>query len=713
MRLPVYCVPGELTERLAEWLPEEALARPWPGPEPAGGGAFRSPDEAATGHGVEPETPAVLLVDAPLDVVAWATRVAAERPGLVLVAVGDRPELPGTAAAPLAWLPRDASGAVGRAILGAALAYAELADAHALTRSQSGQLARDLGDLTRIGILLSAERSIDTLLELILTKAREITTSDAGSLYLVETDAAGRRHLRFTLVQNDSLRVPFEASTLAVDSQSLAGHVTLTGRALNLADAYHPPPGVAFHIDRRFDEQAGYRTKSTLVVPMTVPTGEVVGVLQLINRKADRSQRLDAADAVLRCALSFPPEAEERATFLASQAAVALANARLYAELRAALASLEESQRHVVKAERLRALGEMSAGVAHDFNNLLAVIVGRTQLLLRQATDPDITRQLDAIEQAGQDGARTIRRIQEFARTRRSRPFQPVDLSRVVDDVVEATRPRWQEDAGRRGVVYDVRVEGVPGPAVIGDASELRESLLNIFLNALDAMPGGGRVTFTTESRAGWVTCAVADAGSGMAEGIRRRVFEPFFTTKAEQGTGLGLSIAYGIVARHGGEIDVESEPGTGSVFTVRLPVVASTGTRVPVESAGSSARILVVEDRTQVGAVLADLLVAMGHEVVVSPDGGAALTRLESMPFDLVMIDLGLPGLPGGDVVAAARDRRPGVPVVLATGWAHQLDPRELRVAGIDHIVAKPFDGAVLAQVVKAATTRGGSTSS
>src|SRR5262249_1314873 len=194
----------------------------------------------------------------------------------------------------------------------------------------------------------------------------------------------------------------------------------------------------------------------------------------------------------------------------------------------------------------------------------------------------------------------------------------------------EAARRRWDGDARRRGVNYDVRVEGVPGPGVIGDARELRESLLNIFQNALDAMPTGGRVTFTTEARAGWVTCAVTDSGSGMAEGIRRRGFEPFFTTKAEQGTRLGLRLAYGTAARHGGEIGVESELGTGRAFTVRLPVVGQAAGGAPIESLGPPARILVVEDRTPVGAVLADLLVTMGHEVVVSPDGGAALARLE-----------------------------------------------------------------------------------
>src|SRR5439155_7682565 len=448
------------------------------------------------------------------------------------------------------------------------------------------------------------------LLELILAKAREITVSDAGSLYLVETDAAGRRHLRFVLVQNDSLDVPYKESTLDIGSQSLAGHVALTGQALNLADAYHPPGGAVFQIDPTFDAQTGYQTKSMLVVPMKVPTGEILGVLQLINHKADRAQRLGSPADVERAALPFPLRAEEQASFLASQAAVAIANARLYAELRTAVKSLEESQRRIIQGERLRALGEMAGGVAHDFNNLLAVVVGRAQLLMRQALDPDVRRQIAVIEQVGKDGAQAVRRIQEFARMRRARTFQSVDLNRVVGEVEEATRTRWSDESQVRGVSYEILTETRPVSPVLGDPAELREVLMNLLLNALDAMPQGGRVTFATGVEGGQVYCAVTDTGAGMTDQVRQRVFEPFFTTKAEQGTGLGLSIAYGIVTRHRGDIEVQSRLGMGSRFTIRLPVghevSPSASCAVPLVP-DRAARVLLIEDERPVRDVLID----------------------------------------------------------------------------------------------------------
>jgi signal transduction histidine kinase/ActR/RegA family two-component response regulator len=685
----VYGLPGSILEGVRPWLPAGAEARPWRG---------------------EGELPAVLLVAG--SELPGATAPMLDLPGLAVVVVDDVEPAPDALQAlrPFARLPRATAVDVARGVLEAALAQAALARSHAETVAEHDRLAQELRDLTLIGISLSAERDTDTLLELILTKAREITGSDAGSLYLVEADEAGRRRLRFKLVQNDSQAVPFKESTLAVGSESVAGYVALTGRPVSVDDAYRLPAEAGFRIDRTFDEQAGYRTKSMLAVPMRTPAGDVLGVLQLINRKADRRQRFASSAEIERDALAFEPGSVELGSFLASQAAVALANARLYADLRKALASLEESQRRVIQGERLRALGEMATGVAHDFNNVLAVVVGRAQLLLRQTLDPELVRQLDAIEQAGQEGAQTVRRIQEFARVRRSRPFQSVDLSRVVDEVVEAARPRWQDEARIRGVDYDVRVEGGPLSPVSGDPVELRESLLNIFLNALDAMPRGGRVTVSTEVRGSWAICAVADTGCGMTEAVRRRVFEPFFTTKVEQGTGLGLSIAYGIVTRHGGEIDVTSRPGAGSAFTIRLPLASVAPAGELEDLAGTSsrpARILVVEDQAPVGAVLGDLLTGMGHEVVACTDGRAALARLESSPFDLVVLDLGLPGVSGWDVVARVRQRRPGVPVILVTGWGHQLDLRETRQAGIDHVVAKPFNVDDLGATIATALAR------
>jgi HD-GYP domain-containing protein (c-di-GMP phosphodiesterase class II) len=196
--------------------------------------------------------------------------------------------------------------------------------------AERARLERELSELNAIGIQLSAERDLAVLLETILTKAREITGSDAGSLYLVEAAAEGAPRLRFALAQNDSVDIPFRAVTLPLDGASVAGHVALTGEVVNLADAYAPPAGSPFQINRWFDEHAGYRTRSMLVVPMRTPQGETLGVLQLINGRPAGTGPLTSADAVARHVQPYGERHLRLAGSLASQAAVALANRRLY-----------------------------------------------------------------------------------------------------------------------------------------------------------------------------------------------------------------------------------------------------------------------------------------------------------------------------------------------------------------------------------------------
>jgi CheY-like chemotaxis protein len=357
---------------------------------------------------------------------------------------------------------------------------------------------------------------------------------------------------------------------------------------------------------------------------------------------------------------------------------------------------VEESQQRIIQNERLRALGEMAGGVAHDFNNVLAVVLGRAQLLQRQVA-PDLRRQLAIIEQVAQDGAQTVRRIQEFARMRRTRPWQHVDVTEIVREVVEATRPRWTDQAQARGVAYAMRLNLTPVPPVTGDPAELRESFMNLLFNALDAMPQGGALTFSTAVDRDRVVCVVEDTGAGMSEEVRRRCFEPFFTTKAEQGgTGLGLSIAYGIVTRHGGEIDVWSRPGEGSRFTVRLPVGGDVPARAPdapPPRPSRRARILVVEDEAPVREVLVDVLAGQGHDVVACGDGRSALEHVAGPPFDLALVDLSMPGLSGWEVAKALRAAQPQVPIAMVTGWGDQIDFGEARTRGIDYLMAKPFN--------------------
>ncbi len=219
----------------------------------------------------------------------------------------------------------------GDAVLERAVANA-FADAE--RAAEIARLDRELSELNAIGIRLSAERNPRELLDAIVTKAREITKSDAGSLYLVEEAPDGTRQLRFALAQNDSVDVTFRTERLPLTSTSVAGHVALTGEILNLADAYAPPPGAPFSINRSFDEKVGYRTKSMLVVPLRTPQGETIGALQLINCKPDFALTLRSPEEVEQIVRPFDTRHEKLASSLASQAAVALANSRLYESIR-------------------------------------------------------------------------------------------------------------------------------------------------------------------------------------------------------------------------------------------------------------------------------------------------------------------------------------------------------------------------------------------
>jgi nitrogen-specific signal transduction histidine kinase/ActR/RegA family two-component response regulator len=374
----------------------------------------------------------------------------------------------------------------------------------------------------------------------------------------------------------------------------------------------------------------------------------------------------------------------------------------------------EAIQRRVIQTERLKALGELAGGVAHTFNNVLAIILGRVELLLAQTRSPNIQRQLQVIQKTAKDAARTVRRIQEFARARPSRPFQAVDFNQVVDEVVELTRPRWKEEAEANGISYHVSTEKAPLPPVAGDPSELREALTSFVFNALDAMPGGGRVIFRTGIEGERVYCAVTDTGIGMAEDVRRRVFDPFFTTKGERGSGLGLSVVQAIITRHGGEIGVRSQVGQGSTFTIRLPVrreIPGAAEEAPPPKARGRARILVIDDEPEIRGILSQLLTAQGHAVRACAEGESGLRRFQEEPFDLVITDLAMPGLSGWEVVEVLKRRRPQTLVALLTGWADGIDPEEARAKGVDFLMEKPFTVESIQALLNRALARGSST--
>lgn len=229
------------------------------------------------------------------------------------------------------------------------------------------------------------------------------------------------------------------------------------------------------------------------------------------------------------------------------------------------------AQEKLVQSDKLRAVGELAAGVAHNLNNSLTVIQGRAQLLLRRSSDENLVKSLKVITKAVEEGASTLRRILEFARRDSAKDFLPVELGELITSSIEIARPKWQRKSADNQI--EVRVECHEPVYVWGDVAELREVVLNLIFNAVDAMPNGGMMEVGTRAEIEGGCFWVADNGAGMPPETAAQIFEPFFTTKGKGGTGLGLSASHGIITRHKGEIVVVSEPGEGTRFEVRLPI--------------------------------------------------------------------------------------------------------------------------------------------
>jgi PAS domain S-box-containing protein len=231
----------------------------------------------------------------------------------------------------------------------------------------------------------------------------------------------------------------------------------------------------------------------------------------------------------------------------------------------------KHEQELMAQSDKLRAVGELAAGVAHNLNNSLTVIQGRAQLLLRKAADESSSKSLQVITNAVEEGTKTLRRILEFARRDSASEFAPVELVDLVTSSVDIARPKWQSKS-RKGKI-EVKVDGGGPVYVMGEQAELREVVLNLIFNAVDAMPEGGTMEIGTRAEIESGCFWVADTGCGMSAETVSRIFEPFFTTKGKLGSGLGLSASHGIITRHQGEIVVISEPGEGTRFEVRLPI--------------------------------------------------------------------------------------------------------------------------------------------
>ncbi|MBI3105002.1 MAG: response regulator, partial [Candidatus Rokubacteria bacterium] len=548
--------------------------------------------------------------------------------------------------------------------------------------------AAEVETLSAMGATLASTLDIQAVLEAIADSAVTLIGAQRAAVFELDEAAAC---LRARAVRGAPVAVGFPVRL----GQGAVGAAALTHAPVWSADILSQPlPGSDLMVEEvgtTFGEAVrGHGYRGILGVPIIsreTALGAVCVYWQDVHAPDEREIRL--------------------LTALARQAAIAMDNARLVSDLRRTLEDLKAAQDTVVQGATLRAVGELAAGAAHHLNNLMAVVLGRTQLLLMREPPQQMIQSLKTIERAVVDAADTVRRIQAFSRTDRGEALSPeVDLNAVIREGVQITRPRWEQEAKGKGAGIEVVFEPGPLPNISGRAAEFREVITSLILNAVDAMPKGGRIHIRTMRDGDRAVVSVKDTGVGMSSEVKRRVFEPFYTTKGVKSTGLGLAVAYGTVRSRGGDITVESTEAQGTTVSFWVPLGPAVQT-APVAAAtpARTGAVLVIDDEDPVRELVAEVLASQGHRVMTACGGREGLERFEAGQFDLVITDLGMPDITGWDVVRGVRARRPETPVLLVTGQGEVVEtPADIRVDGV---ISKPFDVARLTAAVSEALAR------
>lgn len=396
----------------------------------------------------------------------------------------------------------------------------------------------------------------------------------------------------------------------------------------------------------------------------------------------------------------FSEQERELLESLTPYVAAAINNARAYDQLRQARQELEAAQGQMVQIERLRAIGEVAGGVAHDFNNVLGTILGRTQVLLAQTKDEAMQESLELMQTAARLGRETVKRIQRFMGRQEEEAYVPVNLDQLVEEALDMTRYRWKDEAQREGITINTRKQLGAGPTIRANAAEVREVLINLITNACDAMPEGGTLSVATTVEEGWATVEIADSGMGMNEETREQVFDLFFTTKGSENSGLGLTISQGIIQRHGGRIELESSPGEGTVFKVCLPLTGEEEEARSEETELTTSgplRVLIVDDDSMLLGTMQEALKILEYDAATAGDGAAAIQQVEAEHFDVVITDLGMPGMSGWQVAEEVKQISPQTYVIILTGWGDSIEPNQY----VDDTLAKPVEMDTLRQVL------------
>ena len=548
------------------------------------------------------------------------------------------------------------------------------------------QLAR-LGLLSAITRAMGERQDVRSIFQVVIRTLERHLALDFCSISTYE--AAEKRLTVVGVGAQSEPLVPAlamrEGARIAIDQNGLS-------RCVDGELVYEPDLGaVPFPFARRL---AAGGLGAMVAAPLRFET-QVFGVL-LAARRATHSFSSGECEFLLQ---------------LSEHVALAARHAELYQALQRAYDDLRQTQQAVLQHGRLMALGTMASGIAHDINNAISPIMLYTDMLLEDRELPArVTNSLQVIQRAVEQVAHTVARMREFYRAREpQQALLPIDLNQLAAQVIDLTRARWSDMPQQRGVLIEFQTELSPGlPPVPGVAAELRDALINLVFNAVDAMPHGGRLSLRTRAlgsrsstgagRRG-VQLEVVDTGVGMDAETRNRCLEPFFTTKGAQGTGLGLPMVYGTMQRHGGEIELVSAPGEGTHVILTFPETLTAGgdaTGVQPAVAIAPRKILLVDDDPIVIQSTRETLAGDGHSVVVADGGKAGIAAFQAavtagQHYDVVITDLGMPQVDGRQVASAVKAARPDTLVLLLTGWGRRLVEDGEVPPCVDRVLTKP----------------------
>jgi signal transduction histidine kinase len=363
-----------------------------------------------------------------------------------------------------------------------------------------------------------------------------------------------------------------------------------------------------------------------------------------------------------------------------------------------ALVRLKESQQEILQKERMHVLEQVVRGVSHDFSESMMPILCTSELML---ADPDILADrektaayLQTIHDAVLQSKKSLKNLTGFFRTRQE-SANAVDIALLVKEAVGLTEPYWKGEARARGITIDLRTSLQITPAVAADEVELRDAVINLILNAVEAMPKGGVITISSSANNGGVSLEVRDTGKGMTEEVYTHCLEPFYSTKDGMGTGMGLTIVNSTIRRYRGTLIIETVQDKGTRIIMNLPAWTPPTQETQIASARRTTSrklsVLLVDDDKLSRDVVSRILSAKGHSVEAVGTGNEGMDRIKQTKFDVAIIDRSMPGMSGDELAVALKEVSPETPVIMLTGFGDIMIEEETMPEGISLLVAKP----------------------